>query len=247
MAVCRIKGEKGADTSCMEEIIISRGEAAEYAEFKRQKRMTEVCRLLLKLECDLTGIPPEETASAAKACKDGGFGFVRVNPLQVSCVRQIATLPVICVAEEVYSDLKTKVTAVRQAFKNGADEVVMTLAGGKEVKKEVKRLKKASRGKRICFRIGDLSRIRDKSCLAGLPIATAIEEDALESAKLLGGGTLTVEGAMGSVEVKRLFEDGADRVATADYQRVAKELFDEANRPEAFESSAQSVDGAPSS
>lgn len=231
----------------MEEIIISRGEAAEFAEFKRQKRITEVCKLLLKVECDLTGLSPEDTASAVKACKDGGFGFVRVNPLQVARARERAALPVICVAEEVNSDLKTKVTAVRQAFKNGADEVIMTLAGGKEVKKEVKRLKKASRGKRISFRIEDPSRIRDKACLAGLPIVTDIEEEKLESAKLLGGGTLTVEGAVGSLEVRRLFEGGVDRVATTDYQRVAKELFDEANRPEAFESSAQSVDGAPSS
>ena len=224
----------------MEEIIISRGEAAEFAEFKRQKRITEVCKLLLKVECDLTGLSPEDTASAVKACKDGGFGFVRVNPLQVARARERAALPVICVAEEVNSDLKTKVTAVRQAFKNGA-------AGGKEVKKEVKRLKKASRGKRISFRIEDPSRIRDKACLAGLPIVTDIEEEKLESAKLLGGGTLTVEGAVGSLEVRRLFEGGVDRVATTDYKRVARELFDEANRPEVFESAAQSVDGAPSS
>lgn len=212
-----------ADTVGMD-IVISETEAGEYAEFKRQKRVAEVCKLLTKVECDLTGCDEKDLPDKAKACKNRGFGYVRVNPLQVGIAKQAASpLPVICVTEELNSTLKTKVTALKEAIKAGADEIVVNLSNGKNARKEVRKLTRAARGRRVAFRIADtVLDEREGACLSGIPVVS--DTDKADYCKGIGCGTLTVETNGRSM----LYE--ADRICTREFGRMADELFEEANR-----------------
>lgn len=210
----------------MEQIVISEAEAGEFAEFKRQKKITRVCRMLLKVECDLTDCTDQELMDKAKICKDRGFGFVRVNPLQVGIAKQIVSpLPVICVTEEKNSSLRTKVTALKEAMRAGADEVVVNLSNGKNARKEVRKLLRVARGKRIAFRIVETKMDeREGACLSGIPVVA--NDEMQEYCKGIGCGTLTVETNDG----KRLLEE-ADRICTSGFVSLADELFEEANAP----------------
>lgn len=218
----------------MDDIVISQKEAVEYAEFKRQKRIAEVCRLLKKVECDLTEVDGELLKKRALACRDGGFGYIRVNPLQLCEVKPLVSpFPIVCGTEEVDSALKTKITAVRCAVRGGADEIVASLASFADegyLRKEFRRLKRAAAGRKIYFRAGRADLGKQAAEFADTNFVT--DESQVRSVKELGSGTVTAEGVFSAQECRRVLSEGADRICTADYARLAEELFAEANRPE---------------
>ncbi|MGN1235606.1 MAG: hypothetical protein ACI4U2_06465 [Christensenellaceae bacterium] len=213
----------------MEEYVITEQEAMEYAEFKRQKRVADAKQLLTRIECDLTKIRREELKKAVLSCKAGGFGYLRVSPIQVRFVKEFGfPMPVVCKTEEVDSDLKTKLTAVRSVLRSGADEVVVSLsslsAGDPTyLRKEVKRIKRVLKGKKVCFSIP--SGFGERAILSGERIATDASPANQRTPLAVTEGVFTAE------QFKKTLET-SERICTREYEKLADELLAQANRAE---------------
>lgn len=140
---------------------ISEEERAEFEEFKKQKKILEIKRLLKMIDHTLL----KQTATRAdvkKLCaeaKDYGFASVCVQPVYVAdCFRYLKdaqAIKIACVVGFPMGENKTetKVYETKKALADGADEIdmVVCISAIKNgdygyVKKEIKKVVKAARG-----------------------------------------------------------------------------------------------------
>lgn len=139
---------------------VSQQERHEFDEFKRQKRVAEARALIAKIELSATSVTYERSAlrRALKECEKLGIGGVCVLPYLVKSARSFLgeDSPVIIVALiSPFGGTDTtdiKLRQVKRALRDGAAavEVTVPVPAIKEgswgyVKKELKRLKRASR------------------------------------------------------------------------------------------------------
>lgn len=227
----------------MEEIVISPSEAAEFAEFKRQKRIQEVCKKLTRAECDLSTLAGEDLAEAVIRCEKGGFGYVRVAPVHVVTAK--GRLPVVCLLNMEQATSKTKAFAVKEAIKNGAAEVEVSLCPSAclsgdtaYLRRELRRCLRAAKGG--LFGSRGVLKVYIPSADTGLLKRIL---PALSDCKFFLCGAEQVHlyrslcpEAMLQVEVsdKTQFEQallaGADRISSSLFAEIATSLFAEAEQ-----------------
>lgn len=144
----------------MNEVIIDETEKRQFTEFKRKINLQAAQSQVRKIEYNLTDAAVEK-GTLRRACQDANIlklGAVCVLPgLVKACVNFLGTDPqssvVACVSYPHGGDsTKTKVAAVKNAFKDGADEAEVTapLAFVKDgnwsyVRREFKKVKKAAK------------------------------------------------------------------------------------------------------
>lgn len=144
----------------MNEVIIDESERRQYTEFKRKINLQAAQAQVKKIEYNLTDAAVEKS-TLRRACQDATslkLGAVCVLPSLVkSCVSFLGTQPqssvIACISYPHGGDsLKTKVAAVKNAFKDGADEAEVTvpLAFIKDgnwsyLRREFKKVKKAAK------------------------------------------------------------------------------------------------------
>ncbi len=145
-------------------IDMTQEEIARYNAYKQQQKMAETKASILKLECDCLS-PTQDKASLKQLLKEAvrlGLGGVCVAPCHVAfCSKTLGPdtcVSVIACASYPHGGETTevKVKAVKQAIKDGADEVEVTApiilikegAWGL-VKREFKKIKAASRKRAV--------------------------------------------------------------------------------------------------
>lgn len=152
----------------MNEVIIDENEKRQYSEFKRRINLQAAQAQVKKIEFDLTDAAVEK-GTLRRACQDANLlklGAVCVLPnLVKACVSFLGANPqpsvVACVSYPHGGDsTKTKVAAVKNAFRDGADEAEVTvpLAFVKDgnwsyVRREFKKLKKAGKKRTVRFNV----------------------------------------------------------------------------------------------
>ena len=146
----------------MEGIFMDETEKQQFSEFKRKLNLQAAQSQVTKIEYNLTDATVEK-ATLRRACQDANalkLGALCVLPgLIKTCVSFLGPKPqpmlIACISFPHGGDsTKTKVTAVKNAFKDGADEAEVTApisfikdANWSYVKREFKKLKKAAKNK----------------------------------------------------------------------------------------------------
>ncbi|MBE7088990.1 MAG: hypothetical protein E7370_05725 [Clostridiales bacterium] len=146
------------------EIVITEEERAEFDEFKRQKRVDDAKAFVGKIECDLSSPTLEKevlkrTLASATALKLGGVcvmpGLIKICKMVLG-ERHNTSLIALISHPHGGDTVKIKQKAIREAIKDGADEVEVTaclqnIKSGNWglVKKELKKLKKAAKKKAL--------------------------------------------------------------------------------------------------
>ena len=144
----------------MEGIFMDETEKQQFSEFKRKLNLQAAQSQVTKIEYNLTDATVEK-ATLRRACQDANalkLGALCVLPgLIKTCVSFLGPKPqpmlIACISFPHGGDsTKTKVTAVKNAFKDGADEAEVTApisfikdANWSYVKREFKKLKKAAK------------------------------------------------------------------------------------------------------
>lgn len=144
----------------MNEVIIDETAQRQFSEFKRKINLQAAQAQVRKIEYDLTDAAVEK-GTLRRACQDAAvlkLGAVCVLPALVkSCSNFLGVNPetslVACVSYPHGGDsTKTKVAAVKNAFKDGADEAEVTIplsfikdGNWSYVRREFKKLRKAAK------------------------------------------------------------------------------------------------------
>lgn len=143
------------------EMTISAAEREEFEEFKRQKKLAEIKRLLKMIDHTLLKqtATREEIKRLCAEAKEYGFASVCVQPVYVSdCFRHLQDaheVKIACVVGFPMGENKTetKVYETKKALSDGADEIdmVVCISAVKNgdygyVKREIKKVVRAARG-----------------------------------------------------------------------------------------------------
>lgn len=154
--------EKGTEAPQKEEgLRVSAAEMAEFEEFKRQKKILELRRMLKTIDHTLLKqtATREDVRRLCKEAVDYGFYSVCVQPVYVSaCTDFLKNAPQIKIACVVgfpmgENKTETKVFETKRAVADGADEIDMVIcisavknANYAYVKKEIRQIVKAAKG-----------------------------------------------------------------------------------------------------
>lgn len=187
----------------MEEIKTSATEEEDYKEFKKARREEEARANVLKMECDLLS-PFTDRATLKERCKEAdsiGLGAVVVFPSVVkSCASFLGKDPktaLIAAIDYPFGEetTETKVAAVKQAVRDGVDEVEVCApftfireGNLSYFKKECKKIRKAAsrRAVRVVF---DCTALTEKELLKAVQVAADAK---INCVRLNGGDGETV-------------------------------------------------------
>lgn len=117
-----------------EDIVIPAVEAAEFGEYKRQKKIFMIREDIARLEinADVSGMTPDILKEKCAVAKRLALHAVNVNPIFVKHAKAFLAgsfVKVVCkVCRSGENSFKPGVYEVKQAFKDGADEVEITIS-----------------------------------------------------------------------------------------------------------------------
>ncbi len=231
-----------------EEMVLSAAEAAEFGEFKRARRETEIAFVLKKLIIDASR---RETDRAAlkKACETAQrlhASGVLVSPVHVTLARKLAgkqPIPLCCLVGGTGESLiAIKKAETKRAVRQGAKEIRLVLCysqltggGLSYLKREVKRVRRAVRKCTLIVSLEDRALSTDEVAL-GVRASVAGKADAVcvhgelplvERAVAAGMGKIRIEvsGVENAEQLRLLFKAGADRATTGKGEQIAEELY----------------------
>lgn len=146
-----------------ENTVISAVEAAEFNEYKRQKKIFKVREDISKMEinADISGITPDILKEKCEIAKRLSLYAVNVNPIFVRQAKTFlsgSSVKVVCKTCRCgETSFKSGIYEVKQAYKDGADEAEITLSSSlvksgsfQVIKRFLKRCIKISKGKSVC-------------------------------------------------------------------------------------------------
>lgn len=232
--------------------VLTAAEAAQFGEFKRAQRETEIAFTLGKLLIDASR---RETDRAAlkRACETAvklHASGIQVSPVNVAAARkQIgkAELPICCLVGGTGESLiSVKKAETKKAVRQGAKEVRLVLCysqltggGLAYLKREVRRVRRAVRRGTLVVSLEDHSLSEDAVAL-GVRAACGGRADGVcvrgETSLVLravkeSAGRLRVEAASveNAEQLRSLIKAGAVRASTGNGERIAQELYETLN------------------
>ncbi len=230
-----------------EQTLISAAEAAEYGEFKRNKREAEIAFTLRRLIIDASRL--EEPASLKRACETAqrlNASAVLVSPVNVIKARKqftTADVPIYCnVGGTGESVIAVKKKEAKIAVRQGVREIKITLCysalkngNAGYLKRELKRIRRAVKKRTLTVSLENYALSEEEislgvkaACAAGADgVCVRGEARLVECAVTAGAGRVFVEvaGVENSAQLKALIKAGAARAVTADGGKIAEELY----------------------
>ena len=241
-----------------EEMVLSAAEAAEFGEFKRARRETEIAFTLKKLVVDASR---RETDRAAlkKACETAlrlNASSILVSPVHVAAAKKYAGksgVPLCCLVGGTGESLMgIKKAEAKRALRQGAKEIRLVLCysqltggGAAYLKREVKRVRRAARKNTLIVSLEDHT-LDEEEVALGVRAAVAGKANAVcvrgETSLVLrateeSAGRLQVEasGVENAEQLRLLIKAGAARATTGKAEQIAEELYqalDEGQKPQ---------------
>ncbi len=229
-------------------MVLTAAEAAEFGEFKRARRETEISFTLKRLIVDASR---RETDRAAlkKACEVAAklsAAGVLVAPVHVAAARKLLSksgIPVCCLIGGTGESLTSvKKIEAKKAIRQGAKEVRLVLcysqliSGGiSYLKREVKRLRRAVRKGTLVVSLEDHS-LGEAEVSLGVRAAVAGKANAVcvrgETSLVLRAGEesagrvqVEVSGVENAEQLRLLIKAGAVRATTGKGEQIAEELY----------------------
>ena len=231
-----------------EECILSAAEAAEYGEFKRARRETEIAFTLKKLIVDASRRETDRVA-LKKACETAvklNASALLVSPVHVAMARKFkgkSELPVCCLVGGTGESLMSlKKTEAKKAVRQGAKEIRLVLCysqltggGAAYLKREVKRVRKAVRKGTLIVSLEDHSLDEEevalgvRAAVAGRANAVCVRGETFLVMRAIeeSAGRLQVEvsGVENAEQLRLLLKAGAVRATTERGEQIAGELY----------------------
>lgn len=237
--------------TCMEETekTLTAAEAAEFGEFRRMRRETEISFTLHRLLVDASR---RETDAAAlkRACETAvrlKASGVLVSPVNVAAARKLLTksdVKICCLVGGTGESLiSVKKTEAKLALRRGAGELRLVLCysrltggGLGYLKREIRRVRRAARRAALTVSLEDHSLGADavslgiKAAIAGRADGVCVrgETDLVLLAAGEGAPRIQVEasGVENAEQLRMLVKAGATRATTPAPEEIARELYE---------------------
>lgn len=247
-----------------DEMVLSAAEAAEFGEFKRARRETEIAFTLKKLIIDASRRETDRVA-LKKSCEVAfrlNASALLVSPVHVAMARKLAgkrELPICCLVGGTGESLMSvKKTETKKAVRQGAKEIRLVLCysqltggGLSYLKREIKRVRKAVRKGTLTVSLEDHS-LDEEEVALGVRAAVAGKANAVcvrgETALVMraveeSAGRLQVEtsGVENAEQLRLLLKAGAVRATTERGEQIAGELYASLNERPAGRASSPSA------
>lgn len=235
-----------------EETKLSPAEAAEFGEFRRARRETEIAFTLGKLLIDASRRETDRSA-LKRACETAiklNASGVQVSPVNVAAARKQLSgsqIPICCLVGGTGESLiSTKKTETKKAVRQGAKEIRLVLCysqltggGLSYLKREIRRVRRATGKGTITVSLEDHT-LGDDAIALGVRAAAAAKADGVcvrgETQTVLcavheSAGRIRVEasGVENAEQLRLLIKAGAMRAATGNGEKIAEELFSALN------------------
>ena len=228
---------------------MSAAEAAEYGEFKRARRETEISFTLRKLIVDASRRETDRIA-LKKACETAvrlNANALLVSPVHVAMARKFkgkSELPVCCLVGGTGESLMSvKKTETKKAVRQGAKEIRLVLCysqltggGAAYLKREIKRVRKAVRKGTLTVSLEDHSLDEEevalgvRAAVAGKANAVCVRGETFLVMRAVeeSAGRLQVEvsGVENAEQLRLLLKAGAVRATTGRGEQIAGELYE---------------------
>lgn len=228
--------------------VLSAAEAAEYGEFKRFRRETEISLTLKKLVLDASGRETDKHVLRAvcESAKRLGAACVLVSPVNASAARRIlegSGIPFCCIVGGTGESITAvKKTEAKKAVKQGAGEIRLVpcysaLVGGNlsYLKREIKRVKRAVKKRPLTVSLEDRSLSAEqvafgvRAACDGKADAVCVRGDTalVLRAQKAGAGRVfaDVSYVENAEQLRLLVKAGARRAVTVRGERIAEELY----------------------
>lgn len=226
---------------------LSAAEAAEYGEFKRTKRESEILFTLKKLVVDASR-REANVATLKKACEAAlrlHASGVLVSPVNVSRAKKALSggAPVCCLVGGTGESLiSVKKTETKKAIRQGAHEIRLilcysALTGGNfsYLKREIKRIRRAAKKRTLTVSLEDRC-LGAEEIELGVRAACAAKADGvcvrgeaslvLRAAEASGGRLFTeVSDVENAEQLRFMIKAGAARASTLNAEKIADELY----------------------
>ncbi len=227
--------------------ILSAAEAAEFGEFKRTKRETEISFTLRKLIVDASRRESDK-ASLKRACESAErlhAAGVLVSPVNVVNARKQTPveIPVCCIVGGTGESLvSVKKTEAKKALRQGAKGLKLmlcysALTGGNfaYLKREIKRIRRVAKKRTLIVSLEDHS-FGEEEIALGVKAACAAKADGVSvrgeaplilRAVEVSAGRLFVEssGVENASQLRLLVKAGVSHAYTACGEKIAEELY----------------------
>lgn len=228
--------------------VLSAAEAAEFGEFKRYRRETEISLTLKKLVLDASGRETDKHALKAvcESAKRLGAACVLVSPVNASAARRNldgSGVPFCCIVGGTGESITAvKKTEAKKAVRQGAGELRLipcysALVGGNlsYLKREIKRVKRAAKKCALTVALDDRALSADQVAF-GVRAACEGKADAVcvrgETALVLraqqvasGRISSDVSFVENAEQLRLLVKAGARRAVTGNGERIAEDLY----------------------
>lgn len=235
-----------------ENTVISAVEAAEFNEYKRQKKIFKMREDISRMEinADISGMTSDILKEKCEIAKRLSLYAVNVNPLFVRQAKAFlsgSSVKVVCKAcKGGENSFKSGIYEVKQAYKDGADETEITLSSSlvrngnfQVIKRFLKRCVKISKGKNVCVSAEENILSEEELCSAyktaikaGVKIVKLPRES--NAINVLKGedGVLFKSNADDKKQFESLLSVGITRISVDCADEIASELMsDAANQP----------------
>lgn len=230
-----------------EEVLLPAAEAAEYGEFKRNRRETEISFTLRRLLIDASGRESDK-AALKKACDTAvrlRASGVLVSPVNVVRARKTlgGAANVCCIVGGTGESLiAVKKAEAKKALRQGAREIRLilccsALAGGNYsyIRREIKRVRHAAKRRTLTVSLEDRG-LGVQEIALGVKAACAAkangvcvrgEPSLVMQAADESDGKLFVEaaGVENSEQLRMLLKAGATRASTSHGEQITQELY----------------------
>ncbi len=226
--------------------ILSAAEAAEFGEFKRTKRETEISFTLRKLIIDASRRESDKFV-LKRACESAerlNAAGLLVSPVNVVGARkQIVSTPVYCTVGGMGESLiSVKKIEAKKAIRQGAKQIKLmlcysALTGGNfaYLKREIKRIRRVVKKRTLIVSLEDHS-LGEDAIVLGVKAACAAKADGVcvrgEASLVVraieaGSGRIFVEVAdvENASQLRLLMKAGAEHAYTVCGEKIAEDLF----------------------
>ncbi len=231
-----------------EVINLTAAEAAEYGEFKRFKRETEISLSLKRLILDASRRETDR-AVLRNVCESAtklGAEAVLVSPVNVSAARRALSgsrVKICCLAGGTGESLTvTKRAEAKRAVKQGAQEIRLVLcyyalySGNLNyLKREIRKIRRAVRRSRLTVSLEDHSLGEEQVALAVRAACEAHADGVTVRGEIplalraieVSGGKLNVDcsGVESSGQLRTLVKAGIARATTRNGESIAQEMY----------------------
>ncbi len=251
----------------MEQRTLSEAEAAEFEEFKRKRRETEIELTLKKLEVDASRREADRHTlkSASDLAKKLGAYALIVSPVNVSFTRRCLGESPVAIACTVggtgESLIPIKKKEAKRAVRQGARVIrlipcysALFSGNGAYLKREVKKLRSALKKDTLVLSLDDHALSKEEigrgivAAIEGKADAVSVrgETELVAEAVRRSAGRVRVEatGVENAEQLNLLLRAGAEHAATACGEKIGEELYETLKKKDAAEERAPNGENA---